>query len=202
MIDRLENGWPIYRPWWSLTQCTLLGKWFPCRYPVRPISSNLLFLWFSFVFVLATWGSCFTHSYEDYYCMHFLCKGLNEHLFELHVRVDTSGNLQGKGFNCPSCRCLYRINFVVIVLSLIYPNFILQSYAQDGKNWNDNASCYVYRHNQRHLLTIRNVERGEKLILPKGAAHWQWNEEGLLCDYAYETENIKGRRLHEPSWAI
>ena len=86
------------------------------------------------------------------------------------MRVDTqttSGNLPGKEFNCPSCRCLYRIYFVAAVLSLIYPNFILQSYAQDGKNWNDNASCYVYRHNQRYLLTIWNVERGENLYFLK-----------------------------------
>ena len=36
------------------------------------------------------------------------------------------------------------------------------------------------------------MERGEKLILPKGAAHWQGNEEGLLYEYAYEMEPIKG----------
>ena len=47
----------------------------------------------------------------------------------------------------------------------------LLRYAKDGKNWNRYNACYVYRRNQLHLLTIRNVERGEKLILPKGAAH-------------------------------
>ena len=36
------------------------------------------------------------------------------------------------------------------------------------------------------------MERGEKLILPKGAAHWQGNEEGLLYEYAYATEYKKG----------
>ena len=30
------------------------------------------------------------------------------------------------------------------------------------------------------------------LILTKGAAHWQGNEEGLLYEYAYEMESIKG----------
>jgi hypothetical protein len=51
--------------------------------------------------------------------------------------------------------------------------------------------CYIYRQNQLHLLTIRDVERGEKLILPEGVAHWQGNEEGLLIEYVYETEHIK-----------
>ena len=36
------------------------------------------------------------------------------------------------------------------------------------------------------------MERGEKLILPKGAAHWHGSEEGLLYEYAYETEYKKG----------
>ena len=52
-----------------------------------------------------------------------------EHLFELHVRVDTQtifGNLQCRKFNCSSCRCLYRIKIFVVVLSLIYLNIILQ----------------------------------------------------------------------------
>ena len=68
----------------------------------------------------------------------------------------------------------------------------LLRYATDGKNWNRYNACYVYRHNQLHLLTIRNVGRGEKLLLPKGAAHWQGNEEGLLYEYAYATEYKKG----------
>ena len=41
-------------------------------------------------------------------------EGLNEHLFELHVRVDTEtifGNLQCRNFNCSSCRCLYRLHY-------------------------------------------------------------------------------------------
>ena len=36
------------------------------------------------------------------------------------------------------------------------------------------------------------MERGEKLILPKGAAHWQGSEEGLLYEYAYATEHKSG----------
>jgi hypothetical protein len=68
----------------------------------------------------------------------------------------------------------------------------LLRYAKGGKDWNRYNACYVYRQNQLHLLTIRNVERGEKLILPKGAAHWQENEEGLLYEYAYEMKLIKG----------
>jgi hypothetical protein len=70
------------------------------------------------------------------------------------------------------------------------PGGSLLRYAQDGKNWN--RCCYVFRQNQLHLLTIRNVERGEKLILPKGVAHWQGNGEGLLYEYAYEMEPKKG----------
>ena len=36
------------------------------------------------------------------------------------------------------------------------------------------------------------MECGEKLILPKGAAHWQGSEEGLIYEYAYATEHKKG----------
>ena len=72
------------------------------------------------------------------------------------------------------------------------PGGSLLKYAQDGEDWNRYKACYVYRHNQIHLLTIRYVERGEELILPKGVAHWQGYEEGLLYEYAYETEHIKG----------
>jgi hypothetical protein len=36
------------------------------------------------------------------------------------------------------------------------------------------------------------VEQGEKLIFPKGAAHWQGSEEGVLYEYAYEMEFSKG----------
>ena len=68
----------------------------------------------------------------------------------------------------------------------------LLRYATDGKSWNRYNACYVYRHKQLHLVTIRNVERGEKLILPKGAAHWQGSEEGLLYEYAYATEHKTG----------
>jgi hypothetical protein len=68
----------------------------------------------------------------------------------------------------------------------------LLRYASDGKNWNRYNACYVYRHQQLHLVTTRNVERGEKLILPKGAAHWQGSEEGLLYEYAYATEHKLG----------
>jgi hypothetical protein len=56
----------------------------------------------------------------------------------------------------------------------------LLRYAQYGKNWNRYNACYLYRHTQLHLITIRNVERREKLILPKEAAHWQGNEEAQL----------------------
>ena len=65
-----------------------------------------------------------------------------------------------------------------VTLDVTTPEGSLLRYAQDGKNWNRYNACYVYRHNQLHLLTIRNVERGEKLTLSKGAAHWQGNEEG------------------------
>ena len=68
----------------------------------------------------------------------------------------------------------------------------LLRYATDGKNWNRYNACYVYLHNQLHLLTIRNVDRGEKLLLPKGAAHWQGSEERLIYEYAYATEHKKG----------
>ena len=36
------------------------------------------------------------------------------------------------------------------------------------------------------------MERGEKLILPKGAAHWLGSEEGLLYEYAYAMEHKTG----------
>ena len=48
--------------------------------------------------------------------MHFLRKGLNEHLFELHVRVDTqttSGNCQAKGLIVPVAGA-----FIVFILLL------------------------------------------------------------------------------------
>ena len=79
-----------------------------------------------------------------------------------------------------------------VTLDVTTPGGSLLRYAKDGKSWNRYNACYVYRQNQLHLLTIQNVERCEKLILPKGAAHWQGNEEGLLYEYAYETESIKG----------
>ena len=79
-----------------------------------------------------------------------------------------------------------------VTLDVTTPGGSLLRYAQHGKNWNCYNACYVYRHNQLHLITIRNVERGEKLILPKGAVHWQGSEEGLLYELAYETEHIKG----------
>jgi hypothetical protein len=68
----------------------------------------------------------------------------------------------------------------------------LLRYVQDGKNWNRFNACYIYRHNQLYLLTIRKVERGEELVLPKGAAHWQGQEEGLLYEYTYEAETHRG----------
>ena len=79
-----------------------------------------------------------------------------------------------------------------VTLDVTTPGGSLLRYAKDGKDWNRYNACYVYRHNQLHLITIRNVERGEKLILPKGAAHCQGTEEGLLYEFAYEMEPITG----------
>ena len=42
------------------------------------------------------------------------------------------------------------------------------------------------------MITIRDVEKGEKLILPKGAAHWQENENELLYEYGYVAEHQAG----------
>ena len=58
-----------------------------------------------------------------------------------------------------------------VALDVTTPGVCLLRYAKDGKNWNRYNACYVCRQTQQHLITIRNVERGEKLILPKGAAH-------------------------------
>ena len=50
---------------------------------------------------------------------------------------------------------------------------------------------------QYHLITIRDVAKGEKLILPKGAAHWQGHEDELLYEHAFvakyqaEGQNIR-----------
>ena len=79
-----------------------------------------------------------------------------------------------------------------VTLDVTTPGGSLLRYAQDGKNWNRYNACYVYRHHQLNLITIRNVERGEKLLLPKGAAHWQGHEEGLLHEYTYAVEPQKG----------
>jgi hypothetical protein len=57
-------------------------------------------------------------------------------------------------------------------------------YAQDFKQWHRYNACYIYRYNQLHLITIRHVERGERLTVPKGASHWQGHEEGLLYEFA------------------
>jgi hypothetical protein len=35
----------------------------------------------------------------------------------------------------------------------------LLRYAQNTKQWNRYNSCYIYHHNQLHLITIRDVER-------------------------------------------
>jgi hypothetical protein len=48
-----------------------------------------------------------------------------------------------------------------VTLDVTTPGGSLLRYAKDGKNWNRYNACYVYRQNQLHLLTIRNVERGE-----------------------------------------
>jgi hypothetical protein len=37
-------------------------------------------------------------------------------------------------------------------------------------------------------MTNRSVERDQKLIIPKGAAHWQGQEDGLLYEHAYVAE--------------
>ena len=79
-----------------------------------------------------------------------------------------------------------------VTLDVTTPGGSLLRYAQNGKNWNRYNACYVYRHHQLQLITIRDVERGEKLLLPKGAAHWQGHEEGLLYEYAYAMEPKKG----------
>ena len=42
------------------------------------------------------------------------------------------------------------------------------------------------------MITIRDVAKGEKLILPKRAAHWQGHEDGLLYEYAYVAEHQAG----------
>ena len=36
------------------------------------------------------------------------------------------------------------------------------------------------------------MEKGEKLILPKEAAHWQVHEDGLLYEYGYVAEYLAG----------
>ena len=55
-----------------------------------------------------------------------------------------------------------------VTLDVTTPGGSLLRYAKDGKSWNRYNACYVYRQTQLHLLTIRNVERGEKLIFPIG----------------------------------
>jgi hypothetical protein len=45
------------------------------------------------------------------------------------------------------------------------------------------------------LITILDVEKREKLILPKGAAHWQEHEDGLLYKYAYVAEHQGGGNI-------
>jgi hypothetical protein len=45
------------------------------------------------------------------------------------------------------------------------------------------------------LITIRDVEKGEKLILPKGATHWQGHEDGLLYEYAYVADHQGGGNI-------
>jgi hypothetical protein len=79
-----------------------------------------------------------------------------------------------------------------VTLDVTTPGGSLLRYAQDGKNWNRYSACCVYRHHQLQLVTIRSVERGKNLILPKGAAHWQGHEEGLLYEYTYAMEPKKG----------
>ena len=82
-----------------------------------------------------------------------------------------------------------------LTLDVTSPGSCLLRYAQDTKQWNRYNSCYIYRHNQLHLITIRDVEKGEKLILPKEAAHWQGHEDGLLYEYAYVAEHQGGGNI-------
>ena len=77
-------------------------------------------------------------------------------------------------------------------LDVTTPGSCLLRYAQDTKKWNRYNACYIYRHNQLHLITIRDVEKGEKLIIPKGAAHWQGHEDGLLYEHGYVAEYQEG----------
>ena len=72
------------------------------------------------------------------------------------------------------------------------PGSCLLRYAQDTKTWNRYNACYIYRHNQLHLITIRDVEKGEKLILPKRASHWKGHEDGLLYEHGYVAEYQEG----------
>ena len=82
-----------------------------------------------------------------------------------------------------------------LTLDVTSPGRCILRYAQDTKQWNRYNSCYIYRHNQLHLVTIRDVEKGEKLILPKGAAHWQGHDDGLLYEYAYVAEHRGGGQI-------
>ena len=82
-----------------------------------------------------------------------------------------------------------------LTLDVTSPGSCLLRYAQDTKQWNRYNSCNIYRHNQLHLITIRDVEKGEKLVLPKEAAHWQGHEDGLLYEYAYVAEHRGGGKI-------
>ena len=80
-----------------------------------------------------------------------------------------------------------------LTLDVTTPGGSLLRYAQDEKNWNRYNTCYIYRHNQLHLLTIRDVKRGEKLInsTQRGGA-LAVTEDGLLYKYAYMAETQRG----------
>ena len=105
-----------------------------------------------------------------------VCEGLNENLFELHVRVDTQtifGNLQCRKFNCSSCRCLYRIKIFVVVLSLIYLNIILQRHS------------YVieFGYYYAHTLALSKIRHrlDSFLKVVKEIAFLNFKVEALLC---------------------
>ena len=79
-----------------------------------------------------------------------------------------------------------------LTLDVTTSDSCLLRYAQVTKQWNCYISCYIYRPNQLHLITNRGVEKGDKLKLPKRAAHWQRHENGLLYEYAYVAEYQAG----------
>ena len=109
-------------------------------------------------------------------------------------RLYTSSNDQVIDSNHPY---YYPDINISLTLDVTTPGRSLLRFAQDAKKWHCYNACYIYRHNQLHLITIRNVERGQKLIIPKGTAHWQGQEDGLLFEHAYVAEYQGGGDRHE-----